>query len=137
VERVGNQLRYIRSGIIAPKSRAALHYRLATIHDELTLILANSEPQMVAIEDQYVRHARSALVIGQARGACAAAVGAMAIHLHEHSPAGIKKAVAGKGNASKAEVARAVNAILGIDRKMTDDESDALAIAICCAMDVR
>ena len=72
--------------------------------------------------------------IGYARGVSLLAAVHNKIPASEYSPGEVKKAVAGKGSASKEQVSYMVKAILNLKRaKFKPDESDALAIALCHA----
>ena len=77
--------------------------------------------------------ARSALVLGQARGAVLAAIGTAGLPLHEYAAAQIKQSVTGSGRAAKAQMQRAVRRLLGLDRAPPADAADALAAAVCHA----
>ena len=74
--------------------------------------------------------ARSALVLGQARGAVLAALGSLALPVTEYAPAEVKQAVTGSGRADKRQVALMVRRLLGLDHLPESDAADALAAAI-------
>ena len=61
--------------------------------------------------------ARSALVLGQARGVALAAAAAAGLPVFEYGPRAIKLAVAGSGAAGKPEVQRMVCALLALDAR--------------------
>ena len=89
-------------------------------------------PQEGAIEGIFhAKNAMSALKLGHARG-----VAMMLLHLHEvelmeYPPASVKQAVTGNGRAKKDTVEQMVRMMLGIRGDLSEDESDALAVAIC------
>ena len=87
------------------------------------------------IERVFVRpsNPRSALVLGQARGAALAALGGAGLRVDELTPQEVKTAVAGAGNASKQQVQRMVKKLLSLGRVPAQDAADALAVAICRA----
>jgi crossover junction endodeoxyribonuclease RuvC len=94
-------------------------------------VIAKYEPTAVALEDIFhARFANSALKLGHARGV-AMLVGAQAgLPIAAYPPALVKRSIAGRGQADKAQVARIVGVILGL-RDLPDlDATDALAIAI-------
>ena len=113
----------------------ALAPRLLTIHAGISELVAGLSPDEVAVEEVFVsRNARSALVLGQARGAAitaAATLGGDAIH--EYAARRIKLAIVGTGGADKAQVQHMVARILGIQQTLPADAADALAVAICHA----
>ena len=106
--------------------------RLKHIHSELATLIAQHEPEEMAIESVFVhRNVDSALKLGQARGAAITAVALESIAVHEYSPAEIKKSVVGRGNAAKQQVQHMVKAILGLNKSPQADAADALAVALC------
>ncbi|MEL6754364.1 MAG: crossover junction endodeoxyribonuclease RuvC, partial [Pseudomonadota bacterium] len=76
---------------------------------------------------------RSALKLGQARGAAMAALAREGVDVSEHAPRQIKLAVVGTGAADKEQIAFMVQRLLPRAGKMTSDAADALACAICAA----
>ncbi len=133
IDKKGNQLVRVASGRIkAGTSAVPLPQRLVTIHDELKALLEVHRPQEGAIEGIFhAKNAMSALKLGHARG-----VAMMLLHLHEvelmeYPPASVKQAVTGNGRAKKDTVEQMVRMMLGIRGDLSEDESDALAVAIC------
>jgi len=74
--------------------------------------------------------ARSALVLGQARGVALLVGARAAIEVSAYPPALVKRSIAGSGQAPKDQLARIVGAILGWTSLPAEDATDALAIAI-------
>jgi crossover junction endodeoxyribonuclease RuvC len=69
--------------------------------------------------------------VAEVRGAILAIAGAASVPVHEYTPGEIKSAVAGSGNANKAQVATMVRALVKIPRPVRlDDEYDAIAIGL-------
>ena len=117
---------------------AALATRLAEIADELAVVLAELKPHAVAVEGVFHgRNARSALQLGQARGAALTAAGRAGLSVFEYAPATVKRAVTGSGAATKTQVAAMVRTLCKLSRAPRLDASDALAIAICHALRAR
>jgi len=110
--------------------------RLRTIYDGVAALIAEHAPDAVVLEESFVGvDARTALSVGQARGAVLVAAAHAGIPCNEYSPAAIKHAVCGYGRAEKAQVQRMVKAILGLhDLPTPNHASDALAVAICHAL---
>jgi crossover junction endodeoxyribonuclease RuvC len=106
--------------------------RLAALHAGLSAALARHRPDVVAIEDVYsARNARSAFVLGQARGVALLAAAQAGARVRSFAPAVIKQAVTGTGRAEKEQVGRMVCALLGRSVSGRLDATDALAAAIC------
>jgi crossover junction endodeoxyribonuclease RuvC len=110
--------------------------RLKAIHDEVFDLVRRFEPAVVAIEESFVgADARTALSVGQARGAVLVAAARAGVGCVEYAPARVKQAVCGYGRAEKAQVQRMVQAILRLKLPpASSHEADALAVAICHAM---
>jgi len=110
--------------------------RLRTIFDGVTELIEEYEPQAVVLEESFVGvDARTALSVGQARGAVLVAAAGFGVECAEYAPSRVKQAVCGYGRAEKAQVQRMVTAILGMRKPPTPQHaSDALAVAICHAL---
>jgi crossover junction endodeoxyribonuclease RuvC len=110
--------------------------RLKKIHDTVAALIDRYDPHMVAIEESFVGvDARTALSVGQARGAVLVAAALAGVPCAEYAPAHVKQAVCGYGRAEKAQVQRMVQAILRLETPPASNHSaDALAVAICHAM---
>jgi crossover junction endodeoxyribonuclease RuvC len=110
--------------------------RLKAIHDEVFDLIRQFEPDAVAIEESFVgADARTALSVGQARGAVLVAAARAGVACMEYAPAHVKQAVCGYGRAEKAQVQRMVQTILRMKiPPASSHEADALAVAICHAM---
>jgi crossover junction endodeoxyribonuclease RuvC len=110
--------------------------RLKRIHDEVADLISRHEPDAVALEECYVgADARTALFVGQARGAALVACAVAEVDCAEYAPASVKQAICGYGRAEKAQVQRMVKAILGLTEvPKPHHAADALAVAICHAL---
>jgi len=108
---------------------------LKTIFEGVAALLAEHGPDAVALEESYVgADARIALSVGQARGAVLLAGALADVACAEYAPARVKQSVCGYGRADKGQVQRMVSMILGLDERMSDHASDALAVAVCHAL---
>ncbi|MBF0218034.1 MAG: crossover junction endodeoxyribonuclease RuvC [Gammaproteobacteria bacterium] len=122
---------YLSSGAIHT-SGASLPERLKEIFDAVTTLINQYNPNEVAIERVFMhRNPDSALKLGQARGAAICAVMAGDLSVHEYTPAEIKKAVVGKGNAEKGQIQHMICALLQLNATPQADAADALAVALC------
>ena len=110
--------------------------RLKTIFDGVHELVAEFAPDVVVLEESFVGvDARTALSVGQARGAVMVAAADAGVECAEYAPARVKQTVCGYGRAEKAQVQRMVMAILGLKQPPTPHHaSDALAVAICHAL---
>lgn len=132
IECRGPKLLGLGCGVIqAGTSAKELPLRLRAIHEQLSEVIATHRPEEMAVEDVFFAHnARSALVLGQARGVCLLAGAAADIPIAAYSPALVKRSVAGRGQAPKGQLARIVAAMLQLSQLPPPDATDALAIAI-------
>lgn len=133
VRQQGMRLSMIGGGVLRPP-KAELPIRLAHLHATLCTILDEHRPDAVAIEAVFhSRHARSALVLGHARGVLILAAAQRELPIFEYAPAAVKKAVTGDGSSNKEQVRKMVQLLLGAEITGPHDQSDALAVAICHA----
>ena len=125
---------HVSHGILRPTAGAALEIRLADLHAGIAEVVGRESPELAVVEQVFVAaNARSALVLGQARGTALAALGAAGLPVHELAPRAIKSAVTGSGAATKSQVQKMVKRLLGLEVLPPSDAADALAAAICQA----
>ena len=107
--------------------------RLAEIQADLRGLLHEHRPAVVAIERVLFQvNVRTAIPVAQAAGIAMAEGIAAGCEVVEYSPNQVKQAVAGVGGASKEQVERMVQVLLGIDQPLRPvDAADAVAIALC------
>jgi len=127
------QLACVLCGAVKLSPRQPLPKRLATIFDQLTAIIADHQPELVAIEDVfYALNVKSAFKLGQVRGVAMLAAAVAGLEVSEYSPLSIKSAVVGYGRAEKSQVQFMVARLLNLPEiPEPADAADALAIAIC------
>jgi crossover junction endodeoxyribonuclease RuvC len=120
---------------VRSNSQMGLPQRLKLIYDAINEEIRDFGPEVCAVENVFGgKHLRSALIIGQARGAAILAAVNSGIEVAEFTPAEIKISVTGNGNASKEQVQFMVKNLLKLkDRPFPLDCSDALAVALCYA----
>jgi crossover junction endodeoxyribonuclease RuvC len=129
----GSRLRRVAGGTIRTRGET-LADRLAHLQRELARTIAELAPEVAALEAVFsAKNARSALVLGHARGVALAACAGAGLSTAEYTPAQVKVAVTGYGRAEKLQVMRMVQRLLGLAAPPPSDEADALAVAICHA----
>ncbi|MDR2006113.1 MAG: crossover junction endodeoxyribonuclease RuvC [Acidaminococcales bacterium] len=133
VEAQSGRLRPVRFGAITTDKQWPAEERLAVIYDELTSLIKEYGPVMMAVEQLFFnRNVTTAMTVGQARGVILLAAAHRKIKVTEYTPLQIKQAVTGYGNATKEQVTFMIQRLLGIKEKpKPDDAADALAAAIC------
>jgi crossover junction endodeoxyribonuclease RuvC len=132
VEKKGNALRALAYGTLETKAGKPLPERLTSIFGELRALLAKYRPDVAAMEELFFsRNAKTAIVVGQARGVSLLACGLARVPVAEYRPMEIKQAVTGWAGADKGQVQKMVKLLLGLaEIPRPDDTADALAIAI-------
>jgi len=131
VELEGSRSRLVACGAIRTKG-PDMDGRLLEIHTGLVRVLAESSPGVVALERPFLgKNPSAALAVGMARGVAVLAAAQAGLRVRELTPAMVKKAVVGNGNAAKEQVAAMVRVLLGVrDLPGPADVTDALAVAL-------
>lgn len=122
-----------RSGEIRTPSRDPFSKRLKRIFDGILDVIDSDLPAAVALEDTFLaKNFKSALKLGQARGAALLAAEFRLLPVFEYTPTAVKMSVAGYGGASKAQVQQMVGRLLQLRESLASEhEADAAATAIC------
>jgi crossover junction endodeoxyribonuclease RuvC len=127
-------LRYVECGVVEARRELPLERRLGEIAAGLEEVIAELAPDTVAAEDIFTAiNARSALALGQARGAALCVCGRAGLRVWAYAPALVKQTVTGRGRAPKEQVARMVQVLVGLKRLPRADATDALAVAVAHA----
>ena len=129
-------LRLIECGVVRPRPGAPLAARLDTIFEEITAVIARHRPDSIAVETVFVqKNARSALILGHARGVVLLAAARAGLAVAEYPPATIKKAVVGAGAATKSQIQQMVARILRLRTPPSpSDAADGVAVALTHAV---
>lgn len=110
------------------------HYkRLKLIFERTIELIDTYHPDQIAIEAPFFgKNVQSMLKLGRAQGVAMAAGLSREIPITEYSPKKIKMAVTGNGNASKEQVAKMLQSLLGLKELPKNlDSTDGLAAAVC------
>ncbi len=133
IDRDGSRLGYVASGCIKSPG-GELPERLKSILHGLRELIAEHEPQQVAIEKVFVNvNPESTLALGQARGTAICAAVDAGLPVSEYTALQVKQAVVGNGHARKEQVQEMVKRLLRLPGSPGPDAADALACAICHA----
>lgn len=128
----GGALEKIAEGDIKVKGSMELSLRLRDIYVALKAVIEEYRPDEVSIESVfYGKNVKSAMVMSHARGVALLSAAEFSIAVYEYSPAKVKQAVVGNGQATKDQVQHMVKLLLGLKTLTSPDSADALAIAIC------
>jgi len=139
IDSKSSKLSLIACGTINPKVSDNLPLRLNHLFEEAESIINKFSPDIFSIEDMfYSKNVKTAMILGQARGAMIIAAAQANIDIFEYAPRKVKMSVCGNGGASKEQVQYMVMKILNLkDIPGTTDVSDAIAVGICCLNQVQ
>lgn len=125
--------RLVRAGVIRTKPEFPVAERLLELYQDLTELIAEHRPTVVAIEQVFSnRNLQTVANVGRAAGVAMLAAAREGLPVFEYTPSSVKRAVAGYGNAPKDQVQKMVAQRLGLtDLPRPADAADALAVALC------
>ena len=131
IDVAGSSRQYIASGVILPPTKIPFPERLAFIFKNLTDIIETYNPNECGIEVIFVnKNAKTTLLLGQARAAAITAIAVKNIPVFEYEPNKVKKALTSMGHADKEQIYKMLSILLPAAKPKTNDESDAIAIAL-------
>lgn len=127
----GNHYQYLDAGCIKTPNEGTAS-KLREIYLGLQKIVETYLPHEVAIEGIFFHNnVKSAITLGQARGAAIASIATGGVPLAEYTAREVKLAVVGYGAASKPQIQHMVKRLLNLQGALQADTADALAVAIC------
>lgn len=128
----GRSGRLLECGVLRTQAGASLGARLRTLHDSTRELVTQHHPDVVAVESIfYAKNVRTALVLSHARGVILLAAEESGVPVAELAPAAVKKAVVGRGRATKAQVGFMVQQLLRLRVPPEPaDAADGVAIAL-------
>lgn len=128
---LGNRLSYLACGSVETTERAALAERLLAIHDGLSRVVAEFQPDEAAVETTFVnKDAAATLKLGQARGIALLVPAKAGVPVAEYAPNLIKKTIVGAGHSEKAQIRMMIGVLLPRADPQSEDAADALAVAV-------
>jgi crossover junction endodeoxyribonuclease RuvC len=136
IETSGGILRLIEAGVLAPERGQTLSERLADLQRGILEIVKSFKPDAMVVEQVFSRGAfpRTALLMAHARGALVCSAGLCSLPVFDYAATSVKKALVGRGAATKEQVAAmVVHALCLTSTPSPEDVTDALALAIAHA----
>ncbi len=129
----GRRPHAVSAGVIRTDPATARPVRLAEIQREIRELIAESQPQVMAVERVFFQHnVSTAMAVAMVSGVVMAEASAAGCDVVEYSPNEVKQAVAGWGGADKSQIGRMVQTLLGLAEPLRPaDTADAVAIALC------
>lgn len=131
--RRGNPHRAVMVGVIRTHPQMPTPERLAELYADLRALIAEHEPDVLAIERVFTnRNLQTAVSVGRASGVALLVAAQAGMAVTEHTPTAVKLAVTGDGRADKRMVQTMVQRRLRLaEPPKPADAADALAIALC------
>lgn len=136
IQEDGGRVQLIEAGVITTQPRSPISERLRALYEGLIELICDRKPHAVALEKLFSHsaHPATSILMGHARGVICLAAGMHDIPLANIPSTRVKKSVISHGHASKDQIARAVQGILGLKQAPGPyDVTDALAVAISFA----
>ena len=132
----GKKISYITSGVLKYDHIDEFLERLGVIYKTCDELMEKYQPDEVSVEALiYVKSVDALSKLAQARGAMIAAFSRTKLgKIYEYAPNAVKSSVTGHGHADKEAIDKAMTMMFGKLTFKTSDESDALAIAVCHAL---
>ena len=131
----GKEVKMLAMGVIDMHKCADIYLKLGRIYERVINVINSFHPDELAIEAPFCgKNVQSMLKLGRAQGVVIAAAISRQIPVHEYAPTKIKMTITGNGNASKEQVASAMQRMLRIPQENMlpwMDATDALAAAYC------
>ncbi len=135
IDVIDRDLEAVEGGVVRTKSDQPMEQRLYSIYSVIRDVIKDFKPEVVAIEDLHSRFAKTALLLGHARGVVVLAAGEAKLPVFNYQPTRAKNLVTGSGRADKEQMKQAIAAHLGTpDAAKNEHVADAFSIAIAHAV---
>ncbi|MDR3072406.1 MAG: crossover junction endodeoxyribonuclease RuvC [Clostridiales Family XIII bacterium] len=133
IEHRGSRNALIECGVLTTEAGEEMPLRLKRIYSGIMEIISILRPDVAAVEELFFNsNAKTAIKVGEARGAAILACANSGLPVYEYTPLQIKQALAGYGRASKTQIQQIVKSLLNLPEvPKPDDAADAVAAAIC------
>ncbi len=134
-----SSVKAVKFGCFQTQAKEQIPNRLKYIFSFLTQLIEEYRPDSLAIEELFFNtNAKTALIVGQARGVVILTAALKGIPVSIYTPLQVKIAITGYGRAEKSQIGQMVKVLLKLSSiPSPDDTADALAIALTHAFTVR
>lgn len=131
----GRDFKAVEGGVVRTKSDQPMEQRLFSIYSVIRDVIAEFKPDEIAVEELHARFAKTALLLGHARGVAVMAAGEAKLPVFDYQPTRAKNLVTGSGRADKEQMKQAIAIHLGTpDAAKNEHVADAFSIAIAHAV---
>lgn len=133
IDMIGNRFKVVDYGAVTTEAGMEMPDRLKILYNSLMELIVRHEPEVASVEELFFNtNAKTAILVGQARGVAVLACANSGLEIQEYTPLQIKQALVGYGRAEKKQVQQMVKTILNLKEvPKPDDTADALAAAVC------
>jgi crossover junction endodeoxyribonuclease RuvC len=133
VDKTPSKYSLVECGVLTTDKDEPMPERLKRIYSMLMEVISEFGPEASAVEELFFNsNAKTAIRVGEARGAAILACANSGLLVYEYTPLQIKQAIAGYGRADKRQMQELVRRICGLKEVPSpDDAADAVAAAIC------
>lgn len=126
----GNRYRLESSGVVRPRGNHR-HGRLADLQRRLAAVVDELAPDCAAVESSFSGlNPKTGLALAESRGVILAVLGGLDIEVSSYSPAQVKSAIVGHGQAEKQQVKYMVVRLLNLSGQLSNDAADAIGVAL-------
>ena len=135
IEKNGGKYLRIDSGVKKTLKIKRESERLWEIYQFLDELIQKTKPHVLGTEKLFfAKNTKTALIIGEVRGVILTVAQKHGLTIKEFSPSEVKSAICGYGHATKKNVAEMLKLSINMPKnRLLDDETDALALALCVA----
>lgn len=132
IDEENGKVTVVKFGCITTSQDLQIAQRLFLLKKELTTIIKTFTPEVMSIEELFFNtNAKTALIVGQARGVILVSGAEKSLPIHVYTPLQVKMALTGYGRAEKNQIGQMVKMLLKLSTvPKPDDTADALAIAL-------
>lgn len=133
IHQTGSEINLITLGVIKLSKYNNHPMKLKKIFERTLSLIDEYKPDEMALEAPFMgKNPQSMLKLGRAQGVAMAAGLQREVPIFEYAPLKIKKAITGKGSATKEQVAAMLSHILKTKTEHEFlDATDGLAVAVC------
>ncbi len=130
---VGKTMTFVQMNELDLRKYTDHYVKLRKIFERTMELIETHNPDEMALEAPFFgKNVQSMLKLGRAQGVAMAAGLSRDIPVTEYAPRKIKQAITGKGTASKEQVAKMLQSLLGFKEMPKNlDMTDGLAAAVC------
>lgn len=132
-ETVTGKYELLACGVLRTQAGQPMPLRLRELFRDVKALIAEFQPDEMAIEKLFFgRNVTTAITVGQARGVILVAAAELNLPVAEYTPAEVKQAITGYGNADKRQIQEMVQRLLELAQPPhPDDAADGVAVAVC------